>query len=117
MEKKWHLMADCSGEAKVLRGSIDQIEGKIEAGLYSKDFSHAFCKLLQKAGISCYQISKYSHLDQGYLSRLKSGEETNPSPETIVRISLAFVRHSEKISVHDIDNLFRSVGRSLRIKY
>jgi transcriptional regulator with XRE-family HTH domain len=84
-------------------------------GVYSNNFSVAFSQLLEKSGVSCYQISRFAHLDQAYLSRLKNGTKQNPSPETIVKISLALTRFSDKITVHDIQRLFSSVGRSLNL--
>jgi transcriptional regulator with XRE-family HTH domain len=84
-------------------------------GVYSGNFSQAFSQLLEKFGISCYQISQFAHLDQAYLSRLKNGEKHNPSPETIIKISLALTHYSDKIDFYDIQKLFKSVGRSLRL--
>ena len=55
-------------------------------GIYQNNFTEAFLKLLAKSGVNCYQIHQFTHLDQAYLSRLKSGERNNPSPETIVKI-------------------------------
>lgn len=81
--------------------------------LYSKDFSKVFSDLLQKSEVSCYKITQYTGLDQGYLSRLRNGVRSNPSPETIVRISLALVHYCGKVEQHDIERLFSSVGRSL----
>lgn len=83
--------------------------------LYSKDFSVVFSQLLEKANISCYRISEFSYIDQGYLSRLRNGTRTNPGPETVMKISLALVHCSEKITLIDIERLFSSVGRSIRI--
>ena len=85
-------------------------------GLYSIDFREAFSKLLGKAGASCYMVSQYSHLDEAYLSRLRRGEKDNPSPETIVKISLALVHLSADISLYDIEGLFKAVGRSMLLK-
>lgn len=82
-------------------------------GLYSGDFSKAFSKLLEKTSISCYKISQYTHLDQAYLSRLKIGEKQNPSPETVIKISLALAHYSNQVQLHDIQKLFESVGRSI----
>jgi len=82
-------------------------------GLYSNDFSEVFSKLLEKADISCYQISQYTNLDQAYLSRLKTGEKQNPSPETVIKISLALAHYGKHVQLHDIQNLFKSVGRSI----
>jgi len=79
-------------------------------GLNSSEFSRAFSRLLQKAGTSCYQISQYSHLDQAYLSRLKRGERCSPSPETVLKICLAVVHCSEKVSLFDVDEFFNSAG-------
>jgi hypothetical protein len=83
--------------------------------LYTNSFSEVFSKLLGEAGVTCYQIHKFSHLDQAYLSRLKSGEKPNPSPETIMKISLGLVHSSNKVRLYDIEKLFISVGRSLNL--
>ncbi len=84
-------------------------------GLYRDNFTEAFSKLIAKSGITCYQIHQFTHLDQAYLSRLKSGERNSPSPETIVKIGLAICHFDDKIKLSDIEGLFKSVGRSLRI--
>jgi len=88
-------------------------------GLYQNNFTEAFSKLIAKSGISCYRIYQFTHLDQAYLGRLKTGERKNPSPETIVKISLAICHLSKKnVDLYDIEMLFNSVGRSLlKIKY
>ena len=83
-------------------------------GLYQNNFTEAFLKLITKSGVTPYQIHQFTHLDQAYLSRLKSGERFNPSVETIMRISLALVSLSNgKIRQHHVEELFNSVGRSL----
>ena len=84
-------------------------------GLYQNTFAEAFSKLITKYGVTCYQIHQFNHLDQAYLSRLKSGDRNNPSPETIVKISLALCHLNEKIKLSDIETLFNSTGRSLKI--
>ena len=83
--------------------------------LYANDFSKVFSTLLDKTGVSCYQIHQFTQLDQAYLSRLQSGVKNNPSPETIVKISLAICHFNDKIKISEIEVLFQSVGRSLRI--
>ena len=85
-------------------------------GLYSNNFAEVFSKLLDRTGLSCYQISQYVHLDQSYLSRLRNGEKHNPSPETIVKISLALAHFSDRVGLYDIEALFNAVGRSLLTK-
>ena len=84
-------------------------------GLYRDNFTEAFSKLRAKSGSTCYQIRQFTHLDQAYLSRLKSGERNSPSPETIVKIGLTICHFDDKIKFSDIEGLFKSVGRSLRI--
>ena len=84
-------------------------------GLYQNNFAEAFSKLIAKSGVTCYQIHQFSHLDQAYLSRLKSGEKNGPSPETIVKIGLAICHLNNKVKLSDIEALFNSTGRSLRI--
>ena len=83
--------------------------------IYVNGFSKVFSALLQQAHVSCYQISQYTHLDQGYLNRLKTGEKQNPSPETVMKISLALTHYSSQVRLYDIQRLFRSVGRSLNM--
>ena len=84
-------------------------------GLYQNNFTEAFSKLIAKSGVTGYQIHQFTHLDQAYLGRLKSGEKNNPSPETIVKIGLAICCFNDKIKLFDIEALFNSTGRSLRI--
>ena len=84
-----------------------------ETGLYTDDFAEAFKKALTKCGVTCYEISKYCHLDEAYLSRLKSGERSNPSVESIIKIALALAHSSQKFSISDAEALLNSAGRSL----
>lgn len=84
--------------------------------LYRNDFCEMFDNLLKRTGISCYQISKYTNLDGAYLSRLRNGGKSNPSAETIMKISLALAHLNEDIALHDIEGLFNSVGRSIHLK-
>ena len=96
-----------------LKKAVISIEVVAAMGLYSDDFAQVFSKLLEKTGISCYQLSQYTHLNQAYLSRLRNGKKQNPSPETVVKISLALCYYSNQVQLHDIENLFKSVGRSI----
>ena len=89
---------------------------KMETGLYTNQFAEIFSRLLERGGVSCYQIHQYSGIDQAYLSRLKRGEKCNPSPEIVTRIGLALAHISDKVGQYDIEALYNSVGRSLRIK-
>ena len=82
-------------------------------GLYSNNFSKVFSKLLEKYDVTCYKISKYVHLDEAYLSRLRNGEKGNPSPETVVKICLALAHFNNNLKLDDYESLFKAVGRSL----
>lgn len=88
----------------------------MKTGLYSNDFSKAFSKLLEISGVSRYSIAVFTGLDEGYLSKLCSGERKNPSPETLMKICLALARFSDKLTLSDFEVLFNSVGRSILIK-
>lgn len=81
--------------------------------LYVNDFSQVFSNLLKELGVSNYQISQFSHIDEGYLSNLKNGHKSNPSPEVLVRISLALAHFSKKAKLNHIEQLFNATGRSL----
>jgi transcriptional regulator with XRE-family HTH domain len=81
--------------------------------IYSTDFAKVFSKLVENYSLSSYQISQFSGLDQAYLSRLKSGERKNPSPETVVKIALAICHTKPQAKLSDIEELFNATGRSL----
>ena len=85
-------------------------------GIYNNDFGIVFSDLLDKSGVSCYKIHQYTHLNEGYLSHLRNGSKTNPSPETIMKIALAIVHFNNTIKISHINGLFKAVGRSLNIK-
>ena len=78
-------------------------------------FGQVFTEILKKYGISCYEISQFSGLDEAYLSRLKNGIKNNPSLETVIKISLSLVHYSDRVQLYDIQRLLTSVGRSIVI--
>jgi hypothetical protein len=81
--------------------------------LYGNEFAKIFSELTARSGVSCYKIGQYVNLDEAYLSRLKSGEKMNPSPETVVRICLALAHFSDKLDINDFETLFHACGHSL----
>jgi transcriptional regulator with XRE-family HTH domain len=85
-------------------------------GVYSDSFAQTFSELLKQFNISCYQISEFTHLNEGYLSRLRNGEKTNPSRETVLRIGIALAHCSDKVTLSDIETLFRSISLSIVIR-
>jgi len=93
-----------------------EARGKMEPGLYINQFAEGFSNILEKSGVSCYQIHQYSGIDQAYLSRLRNGEKCNPSPEVIMRIGLALTHLSGNVKQCNVEDLFNAAGRSLRIK-
>ena len=89
----------------------------MQKGIFADSFTEAFNELLEKSGVSRYQIAQYTGIDEGYLCHLAKGEKSNPSPEVVVRICLAFAHCSDKVSQYDFEKLFNSLGRSLLIKH
>ena len=83
--------------------------------LFSNNFSKAFSRILELSGVSCYKLAKYTDIHESYLSRLRNGNKQNPSPEIIVRIciGIALCTMNNKLGLHDFEDLFRSVGRSI----
>jgi transcriptional regulator with XRE-family HTH domain len=84
--------------------------------VWISDFSPAFSRLLEETGITIYQISQYTHLDQAYLHRLKTGERKNPSPATIIKIALAFAHLSPAFGIYEAERLFKSTGRTISFR-
>jgi transcriptional regulator with XRE-family HTH domain len=89
----------------------------MKKGIYANNFAVAFSRLLEETKVTCYQIEQYTGINQGYLSHLKSGERQNPSPETMIRIAIAIAHLSDKVTLHDIENLFNSVGRTIMTRH
>jgi len=85
--------------------------------LYYESFNRVFSHLLESTGVTGYTIAQYTGIDQGYISCLKNGNKNNPSPEVIVKISIALAHFSTDLKISDIEELFDSIGRSLHSKY
>ena len=75
-----------------------------------KYFSQVFSEIMERTGVTCYQINQYSGLDQGYLSRLKNGEKVNPSIGTVLAITYALVHFSDEVQLLDVKCLFNAAG-------
>ncbi len=89
----------------------------IKTGILNNQFSEKLSNLLEKSGVTCYQISEFSGIDQAYLSRLRNGLKHNPSAEVIVKIGLALVRYGKGINLYHVEQLLNSAGYTLKIKY
>ena len=88
----------------------------MKTGLYSNNFASAFSRILEVGGVSRYKIADFTGLNEGYLSKLCSGEKNNPSPETLVKICIALAHFSEELTLSDLEELFNCVGRSILVK-
>ena len=82
-------------------------------GVFSNNFTEVFNALMKKSGASRYTLSKYAHIDQAYISRLTRGHSKNPSPEIVIRICFALVRLSSSITIHDFDEILKTIGHTL----
>jgi len=89
----------------------------IKTGILNNQFPEKLSDLLERSGVSCYQISKFTGIDQAYLSRLRNGSKHNPSAEIIVKIGLALVRYGKGMNLYHVEQLLNSAGYTLKIKY
>jgi len=81
--------------------------------IYSNNFDKIYSKLLDELEVTNYEVSKFTHIDQGYLSSLRNGHKNNPSPEILVKIGLALAHYGNKVKMKHIEELFNAAGRSL----
>lgn len=89
----------------------------IKTGILNNRFPEKFSDLLEKSGVTCYQISEFTGIDQAYLSRLRNGSKHNPSADVVIKIGLALVRYGKSINLYHIERLLSSAGYTLKIKY
>ena len=82
-------------------------------GVFTNNFTKVFQELLKRSGVSPHKIAKYAHVDEAYIHRLLKGDKKNPSPEMVTRIGFALGKFSDKITIYDLDELLRSIGRTL----
>jgi predicted transcriptional regulator len=68
-------------------------------------FAETLKRIRKKAGISRYQLWKFSGVDQSYLAKLESGEKGNPSRSMVILIGMGLVHASAEIQITDIDEL------------
>ena len=74
------------------------------------DFPATLRGLRERSGKSRYRLAQFSGLDEGYLSRLESGERRNPSRDTVMKLGLALVQDSTEVSIYDVNQLLVSAG-------
>ena len=73
-------------------------------------FSSVLRTLREKSGISRYRLSQCSGPDEGNLGRLESGQRSNPSRDTVIKIGLALVQNTEEVSIYDVQELLLAAG-------
>lgn len=61
------------------------------------EFAKTLRRLAQLAGKSEYQLAAISGVDAAYVWRLMTGEETNPSPATVLKLAFALVASPELV--------------------
>ena len=74
------------------------------------EFSGTLKKLRAQSGKSRYRLAHYSGLDEAYVGRLESGERQNPSRDTVMKLALALVAESTRVSIHDVNELLLAGG-------
>ena len=89
----------------------------IKTGILSNQFPEKFSNLLERSGVSCYQISEFSGIDQAYLSRLRNGLQRNPSAELVIKIGMGLVRYGKGINLYHIEQLLSSAGYTLKTRF
>jgi transcriptional regulator with XRE-family HTH domain len=64
------------------------------------ELSTTLNQMLRRSGKSVNQVAQYGGVDRAYLTRLLSGEKTNPSTETLLRIYLGLVFDPKLAQTH-----------------
>ena len=72
---------------------------------HSTEFSAALMRLRKKSEKSRYRLAQFTGLDEAYLLRLESGQRQNPSRDVVVKLGLALVADSSRVSLHDVNEL------------
>ncbi len=67
------------------------------------DFGSTLRTLRKKAGKSRYRLAQLTGVDQAYLLRLETGEQTNPSRDLVIRLGLALVFGSQVVTQENVD--------------
>jgi transcriptional regulator with XRE-family HTH domain len=63
-------------------------------------FQETLQRLLDQSGKTVTQLSALSGVDRAYVKRLLSGEKTNPSTETIVRLWIGLAMDPKVVEAH-----------------
>ena len=82
-------------------------------GVFSNNFTRIFRELVKKSEVSPHKISKYAHVDEPYIYHLLKGDKKNASPEIVIRIGFALARLNDRITIDELDELLKSIGRTL----
>lgn len=69
------------------------------------DFRQLLSRYFNRAALSYGQLADAVQRDIGYIHRLINGEQSRPSPNTVIRLALAL-----KLSVSETDELLMAAG-------
>lgn len=69
-------------------------------------------KVVKKAKVSTYELSKQSRIDYSHTQRLLAGESVHPQRATILRLGQALLDLSGELDLDDIDRLLTSAGKA-----
>lgn len=66
--------------------------------------------MADKAGLSRYQLSKLSDVDDSYFARLESGKAANPGRGILLSLALSLVRYTSLFGRSDVDSVLEAAG-------
>ena len=62
------------------------------------------------AGLLIKELKQTCGITEAYISRLESGERSNPSRDVVLMLGLALLKGSDSLDIWDIDVLLLSAG-------
>ena len=74
------------------------------------EFGMALRGLREQSGKSRYNLTQFTGVNESYLLRLESGERQNPSRDVVMKLGLALVANSSKVSMHEVNELLLTAG-------
>ena len=76
------------------------------------EFGMALRRLREQSRKSRYNLTQFTGVNESYLLRLESGERQNPTRNLVIKLGLALVANSSKISMHEVNELLLTAGHS-----
>ena len=69
------------------------------------EFSVVLKRLRKQSGKSRYFLAQFTGLNEAYLLRLESGERQHLSRDVVVKLGMALMANTSKISMDDVSEL------------